>query len=200
MHIYDDVQSSKDKIASILHDTQFYPVFHPASAACSRLPSNGGPYCCMAHFDKHLSHLDDFLAMKSSNNFAAVVLYSNNPKLCDVVNAIKMGAFDFLKMPLTKDELNSCLIRAAERNELVLNTLREESAITSNLTRLTIQENKVLEQILQGAANKIIAFNLNISQRTVENHRLNLMRKMSAKSIAHLINMINRVSSKNIYL
>jgi FixJ family two-component response regulator len=196
VHIYDDNQSSKDKISSILHGSQFYTVFHPASAVYSRPPSNGKPYCCMVHFDKQVSHVNDFLAMKSSNDFTAIVLYSETPKLSDVVNSIKMGAFDFLGMPLIKDEVKSCLSKAVEYNDFILNQLREESLINSNLTRLTIQENKVLEQMLLGAANKIIAFNLNISQRTVENHRLNLMRKMSAKSIAHLVNMINKVSLK----
>jgi len=58
-------------------------------------------------------------------------------------------------------------------------------------------DHKILKKIIEGTRNKIIAYELNISQRTVENHRASIMMKLEAKSITHLINMINNIEKKN---
>jgi two-component system, LuxR family, response regulator FixJ len=147
----------------------------------------------MVHFDGDISHIDEIFNDRSPNDMDSIILYSKKPKVRDVVHGIKMGAFDFLEMPFNVREMELCLLRAAEQNRLNLIKLMELSSIASNLTRLTLRENMILTQILEGNSNKIIAYNLNISSRTVENHRSRIMQKMSAKNITHLINMMNKM-------
>jgi FixJ family two-component response regulator len=149
----------------------------------------------MAHVDSPASQIKDILDLRKSIRLDSIILYSDKPDLRDVVHAMKFGAFDFLKTPLGEDELKSCLTMAAEQNSLNLTILQEKALILSNLTRLTIRENSVLELIIKGNSNKVIAYNLHISQRTVENHRAHIMQKMSAKSIAQLMIMLNSVSA-----
>jgi len=105
------------------------------------------------------------------------------------VQAMKDGAYDFLTKPFRDqdllDRINSALKQDAENRAAVERLAdlkrREES--------LTPREREVLTLIVDGKANKVIAIDLNLSERTVEIHRANVMEKMGARSVAHLVRM-----------
>lgn len=105
------------------------------------------------------------------------------------VQAMKAGAVDFIEKPCTDDVILDCVRRALELSEKA----REEEATTDDmavrLALLTPRERQVLDALVSGQPNKVIAYDLGISPRTVEIHRARVMSKMEAKSLSHLVRM-----------
>ena len=192
VHVHDDIQTSKEEISSILVFTAFQPVFHTLASAYKRYYNNTDYGCCMINVKNDVSLVERILA-PTYNNFKNVIMYSEKPYLPVVVHAIKLGASDFLQLPMKRQLLVSSIEIACKNHQNGLKCLLDKSDTSSKLTRLTLREHEVLNQILLGHRNKIIAYNLNLSQRTIENHRSRIMDKMSATSITHLVNMINKL-------
>ncbi len=103
------------------------------------------------------------------------------------VLAMKSGAVDFVEKPMQYDELIACVDRVFEiargRTESVMR--REEAAAL--MASLTARQRQVMDMVLAGQASKIIAADLGISQRTVENHRAAIMAKTGTRSIPDLV-------------
>jgi two-component system, LuxR family, response regulator FixJ len=106
------------------------------------------------------------------------------------VEALQAGAFDFLQKPFRDQELVDRIQRALEKDRASRAALTQRTLIRERLESLTPREREVMELICAGAANKVIAADLGVSQRTVEIHRARVMEKMQASSLAQLVRMI----------
>jgi two-component system response regulator FixJ len=106
------------------------------------------------------------------------------------VKAIKAGAVDFIEKPY-ENQLILETVRRALLSVAHLNAEEKEAGeIAARIQALTPREREVLDQLVVGHPNKIIAYELKISPRTVEIHRANLMKKMQADSLSHLVRMV----------
>jgi two-component system, LuxR family, response regulator FixJ len=105
------------------------------------------------------------------------------------VEAMKNGAVDFLEKPFEDEHLIGSVRSALDR--LQQNALRDaqRAEVEARLATLTNREREVLEGLIAGKPNKIIAFDLAISPRTVEIYRANVMTKMAAASLSELVRM-----------
>jgi len=102
---------------------------------------------------------------------------------------MKNGAVDFLEKPF-EDELLLGSVRAAlNRSQENATRDAERAALQARLSTLTNREREVLEGLVAGKPNKVIAFDLAISPRTVEIYRANVMTKMEAASLSELVRM-----------
>jgi len=106
------------------------------------------------------------------------------------VETMKRGAFEFIQKPFREQQLLDC-IQAA----LVISKNNHSESLYSNqiserLLSLTDREKQVMQGVISGQANKVIAAEMNISQRTVEIHRANVMEKTQAKTLAELVKMV----------
>lgn len=106
------------------------------------------------------------------------------------VQAMQAGAFDFLQKPFRDQDLLDRIgeALAADRNRRADSQMQD--SIRSRLKLLSAREREVLDKVVQGHANKVIAADLNLSQRTVEIHRARVMEKMEAHSLADLVRMM----------
>jgi FixJ family two-component response regulator len=105
------------------------------------------------------------------------------------VDAMQKGAVDFIQKPFRDQELLD-RIREALSEDRERRALREQHAeVEARLQRLTNREREVLDLVVTGKPNKVIAFELDVSQRTVEIHRARVMEKMEARSLADLVRM-----------
>lgn len=104
------------------------------------------------------------------------------------VEAMKAGALDFIEKPFDDQTLLDAIERAAARITQVPD-IEDNDAIHARLAQLTEREHQIMAGVVQGLANKTIAYDLKISPRTVEVHRANVMMKMQAKSLPELVRM-----------
>ena len=105
------------------------------------------------------------------------------------VEAMQRGAVDFIPKPFRDQDLLDRINQALEEDRKNRSALLEQDAVAKRLGQLTPRERQILELVVQGKANKVIAGELGVSQRTVEIHRARVMEKMGAKSLAHLVRM-----------
>jgi len=105
------------------------------------------------------------------------------------VEAMQHGAVDFLQKPFSDKDLSDRVQRALSADLRNRAQLGEKDQIRARMAMLTPRERQVLALVTLGKANKAIAGDLGVSQRTVEIHRAHLMEKMGAASLAHLVRM-----------
>jgi FixJ family two-component response regulator len=112
------------------------------------------------------------------------------------VEAMQHGAFDFLQKPFRDQDLIDRIQRALEKDHNTRAQLRQREDIQERCRSLTPREQEVLELVTQGKANKVMAADLGVSQRTIEIHRARVMEKMGAASLAQLVRMIIDLKSE----
>ena len=105
------------------------------------------------------------------------------------VEAMQAGAMDFIQKPFRDQDLLDRINQALDKDAANRQALRELNAIRERLASLTPREREVMDLVVKGKANKVIAGDLDLSQRTVEIHRARVMEKMQASSLAHLVRM-----------
>ena len=118
-----------------------------------------------------------------------VIFISGHGDIPMAVEAMQNGAFDFLQKPFRDQDLIDRIQRALEKDRENRAALGERARIRERLDSLTPREREVLDLVTSGKANKVMAADLGLSQRTVEIHRARVMEKMGASSVAQLVRM-----------
>ena len=113
-------------------------------------------------------------------------MITGNSDVPMAVAAMKAGARDFIEKPVSRDELLPGVERALEqsRDTTKLSAWRRDAS--ERVGKLTLRQRQIMELVLAGHPSKNIAADLGVSQRTVENHRASIMKKMGAKSLPAL--------------
>lgn len=118
-----------------------------------------------------------------------VIIVTGYGDVATAVRAMHAGAIDFIEKPVARDRLIESVERAVEAGANLRRRLDERSEIEGRIDTLTAREREVFEQLVMGRPNKIAAYELGISPRTVEVYRKNVMAKMGAGSLSHLVRM-----------
>jgi two-component system, LuxR family, response regulator FixJ len=159
--------------------TDFLSKFDPNQPGCLvldvRMPEMSG-----LEVQQHLNRAGSLLP---------VILVTGHGDIPMAVQAMKDGAFDFLQKPFRDqdllDRINAALKQDAENRAAV----EKHADLRRRSESLTPREREVMALVVDGKANKVIAIDLGLSERTVEIHRANVMEKMGARSVAHLVKM-----------
>ncbi|SFM14527.1 response regulator FixJ [Marinobacter zhejiangensis] len=112
------------------------------------------------------------------------------------VDAMKEGAVDFIQKPYREEALLEKIEVALSEDREQRKTLGEQKEILKRIKTLTPREAEIMDRMIAGQANKVIAIELEISQRTVEIHRSRVMHKMGTHSLAHLVRMVLSVKDR----
>jgi two-component system, LuxR family, response regulator FixJ len=136
-----------------------------------------------------MSGLEVQQQLNRTGSMLPVILITGHGDIPMAVQAMKDGAFDFLQKPFRDqdllDRINGALKLDAE-NRASVDRLAD---LKQRADSLTPREREVMAFVVDGKANKVIAIDLGLSERTVEIHRANVMEKMGARSVAHLVKM-----------
>jgi two-component system response regulator FixJ len=127
--------------------------------------------------------------LKAMNCILPVIVITGHADVTIAVQAMKSGATEFIQKPF-ESELILRLVRGClEENDDAVDEHAKRNRVLRRIESLTTRERQVLDLIMDGASNKVIASSLSISPRTVEIYRANVMSKMRADSLSDLIRM-----------
>jgi FixJ family two-component response regulator len=122
-----------------------------------------------------------------------IVFITGHGEVTMAVHAMRAGAVDFLQKPFSEQALLDRIHQAIEQDANGRALLGRRDAIVERIASLTPRERQVMEMVVDGVANKVIAIDLGVSERTVEIHRARVMKKMGAESLPHLVRMAIQV-------
>ena len=105
------------------------------------------------------------------------------------VEAMQAGAFDFLQKPFRDQDLLDRIQRALQHDSQLRGEQQQAQQLRERYATLTPREVQVMKLMTEGRPNKLMAVDLNLSQRTIEIHRAHVMEKMQARSLAQLVRM-----------
>ncbi|QGM48033.1 response regulator [Methylocystis heyeri] len=143
-----------------------------------------------------MNGLDLLQRLKQGGVHLPVIVITGTADVTTAVEAMKAGALDFIEKPISRDDLIACITRAVEhaRDANKLTEWQENAA--AHVAGLTARQRQIMDLVLAGHPSKNIAVDLGISQRTVENHRATIMKRMGAKSIPELARLALAAASK----
>jgi two-component system, LuxR family, response regulator FixJ len=131
--------------------------------------------------------------LNEKHSILPIIFITGHGDVPMAVEAMQAGAVDFIQKPFRDQDLIDRINQALEKDSSNRAALGERNDIRRRLETLTPREREVLDLVVHGKANKVIAGDLKLSQRTVEIHRARVMEKMQASSLAHLVRMVLEV-------
>ena len=190
-HLVDDDDAIRDALAWLLRSRgidsagyasaeDFLACWTPEMAGCVVLDMRLGG----------MSGLDCFDRLCERQSTLPVIFLTGHGDVPMAVGALKKGAFDFFEKPVNDNELAERIEQALARHAELLQATAAVDSVKLRISGLTRRERQIMERILAGKYNKVIADELNISMRTVEVHRANLFDKMQVKTAVELANLL----------
>jgi RNA polymerase sigma factor (sigma-70 family) len=122
-------------------------------------------------------------------NTLPIIFITGHGDVPMAVEAMQKGAVDFIQKPFRDQELLDRIREALATDEERREEQQHNAEVNERLDRLTNREREVFDLVVTGKPNKVIAYELGVSQRTVEIHRARVMEKMQARSLADLVKM-----------
>ena len=138
-----------------------------------------------------MTGLDCFERLQEKNSRLPVIFLTGHGDVPLAVATLKRGAFDFFEKPLNDNDLATRISEAMTLETAQRASNASQDSVNRRLESLTNRERQIMDLVLAGKLNKIIADELNISMRTVEVHRANLFDKMQIKTAVELANLLN---------
>lgn len=168
------------RVRSFASGDQFLKSSPPLKRACIitdvRMPGMGG--------------VDLTRRVKDTDPSVPVIVITGHADVPMAIDAMRAGASDFIEKPFEENVIISAIRRALSEKEEGDAAVKERREIEARLSLLSGREHDVVEGLVEGKANKMIAFDLDISPRTVEVYRANAMKKLQAKTLSDLVRMV----------
>lgn len=180
-------ESAKWDVKSCLSVEDFLDTFDPAQPGCLLLDAHAPKMGGLALQEQ----------LRIENSALPIIFASTHGTVPEAVQALHAGAADFLVAPFKKPLLLRRLKASIELNQRAREVKRKEEEIAARLERLTTREREVMQQVIKGKLNKLIASDLGISIKTVEIHRARVMKKLQVRSQVNLIHLVAQCSSKH---
>jgi FixJ family two-component response regulator len=184
IHVIDHDSRRRAAIARDLLGRGFHAeIYENLSEFRARIPATG---YVLAHDDD--AHCPPARLRESLGDVPLpIAFYAAEPAPERIVHAMHLGAWNYLKWPFNPRLLDSALDTLGAVGERLLGEYSRRSQAKGKVGQLTARERDVLELIVQGNSNKTIAIALDISPRTVEIHRSNMMRKLQASTTSDAV-------------
>lgn len=190
VHIVDDDEAMRDSLLFLLDSADL-----PARAydsAVSFLDALPGlePGCILTDVRMpQINGLEMVRRVKAAGVDLPVIVMTGHADLALAIEAMRAGVVDFLEKPFEDEVLLTALRSALGQSEADRRRAQDRQDVRDRRAALSGREGEVLEGLLAGKPNKIIAYDLGISPRTVEIYRANVMTKMQAASLSELVRM-----------
>ena len=190
VHIVDDEEPVRKSLAFLLTMHGFTVRVHNSATDFLAVASTVRNGCLVTDLRMpDMSGVELLQSLQAAKAIIPTIVITGHGDVPMAVEAMKAGALDFIEKPFEDEVLIEAIKRAAARLEEMPIETDDIAAIQSRLEQLSERERQVLSGVVAGLPNKTIAYDLNISPRTVEVHRANVMTKMQARNLPELVRM-----------
>jgi len=195
VYVVDDDEAVRDSLKLLLSSVGLASQTYVSAAEFLEGHDSAQHSCLVADIRMPgMSGLDLQEELNRRGSTIPIVFITGHGDVPMAVDAMKAGALDFIQKPFRDQDLLDRIHQALDWDEERREDNREALAVREKLAGLTARETQVMEQVVRGQANKVIALDLGVSQRTVEIHRARVMQKMGARSLAGLVRMVDKAS------
>jgi two-component system response regulator FixJ len=171
--------------------------FESAEALLAALDRGAEPDCIVSDVRMPgMSGLDLVRRLNARRSIAAVILITGLGDIDMAVSAIKLGAFDFIEKPFDEGRLLASVRNAVAVGRQQAKDAAEIERLRSRFELLSARQRQVMELAVAGLSNKEIGSHLNISPKTVENHRAWVMERIGAKNLAELVRIAMQIDRR----
>ena len=190
VHVIDDDIDVRQSLAFLLSTAGLAVRIHESAVAFLKVLSSAQDGCIVT--DVRMPGVDGIelqRRLKTASSTLPVIVMTGHGDIALAVEAMKAGALDFIEKPFDDEVMLAAIKTALARRSSDLERGSATSEIQSRLDLLSERERQVLDGLVAGKPNKIIAYDLGISARTIEIYRANVMTKMRADSLSALVRM-----------
>jgi two-component system, LuxR family, response regulator FixJ len=190
IHVIDDDAAMRDSLAFLLDVNGFKPQVHESADAFLKGMSLEVPRCVVSDIRMPgMTGVELVRKLKGGDSACPVILITGHGDVALAVEAMKAGAVDFIEKPFDDEALLGAIRSALEGRPAVPGDSSARKEAEARLSDLSPRERDVLQGLVAGKINKVIAHDLSISPRTVEVYRANLMAKTGARSMSELMRL-----------
>jgi len=173
------MKSVKLKVEAYSSAQEFLDSYNPVQPGCllidMRMPG--------------ISGLELQEILQSRNILIPTIIITGYGEVTDAVQAMKKGAIDFIEKPFNGQYLLDQVHKAIAEDAQIRKKQAQQQVVSASLALLTPREREVMDLVIAGKANKVIALELGLSMKTVEFHRAHMMKKMKVDSVAELVDL-----------
>jgi two-component system, LuxR family, response regulator FixJ len=193
VYVIDDDEAMRDSLSFLLESAGFdVTLFESALKFLDALPELA--FGCVVS-DVRMPGLDGIellKRMKTRPGAFPIVIMTGHGDIPLAVEAMKLGAIDFLEKPFEDDRLITMIEMAIRQAEPAAKSEALTQDIVARIATLSPRERQVMDGLIAGLSNKLIARDYDISPRTIEVYRANVMTKMQANSLSELVRLAMR--------
>ena len=190
VYVIDDDDAARESLEFLLRGANFRVTTFDSAAAFLRSLPHIAFGCIITDVRMpDLSGIDLLRRLKDLNIRMPVIVVTGQGDVPIAVEAMKLGAADFFEKPFDGDKMVAAVQSVFAASKKDAEREMERQQVIDRLATLTPRERDVLNGLVAGNPNKIIAYNLGISPRTVEIYRANVMTKMKSASLSELVRM-----------
>ena len=190
VHVVDDDEAVRRSLERLLDAAGFHVVSYQSPTAFLNTASGLSAGCVL--LDIRMPGVDGLEVQSRLNRLRVnlpVIVMTGHGDVPSAVRAMKAGAVDFLEKPFDDETLLNAIGGAFAKASRLIGGDREAVRAAQRIATLSPREREVLDALLAGRPNKVIAFDLNISVRTVEVHRARMMERLGTKQFADAIRL-----------
>jgi two-component system, LuxR family, response regulator FixJ len=190
VHVIDDDEAARDSLGFLLQAADLsVKTYESALHFLDELPGPGAGCVVTDVRMPQMSGLELVRNLNSRGFGLPIIVITGHGDVPLAIEAMREGVVDFIEKPFEDDLILKALHAALARDRDQLERAAQRSLVAHRLASLSMRERQVLNGLMDGHANKVVAQDLGISPRTVEVYRANLMSKMQAGSLSELVRM-----------
>ncbi len=188
--VVDDDEAFRDSLKALLESARLSVAVYDSCRSFLKAYVHGAAGCLLLDVKlPDMNGLELQQKLRSEGVDLPVIVMTGYGDVSLAVKAMKAGAIDFIEKPIDRESLLKTVNNALDFARRPREPHLANEGLLAKFQLLTPREREVLEQLVIGRPNKVIAYHLGISPRTVEAHRARVMKKMEARGLLHLVRM-----------